>query len=246
MISYNRIKRISSIQPEILQKISTMGFVGVEFGQLHNENPRELRKMMDDLGLQYVATHLDALPKPKDMKAVLDFEEELGNKTIIIPYWNGVQLSSEPGVKKMVEEFNQAVPTIKEYGMRMGFHNHCEEFLFKFNGKTVHQLFMEQVDPSIFAEVDIYWAQTAGEDPATILRSLGKRAPFLHIKDGPCLPDQPMVAVGKGKVDIKGTLRDNSAEWHTLELDCCATDMFVAIEESYKFLTTNGLSKGKV
>jgi hypothetical protein len=35
-------------------------------------------------------------------------------------------------------------------------------------------------------------------------------------------------------------------KWHIVELDACATDMFEAVEKSYRFLTGRGLSRGRV
>jgi sugar phosphate isomerase/epimerase len=56
--------------------------------------------------------------------------------------------------------------------------------------------------PDIFFEIDTYWVKVAGQNPPEIVKKFGKRAPLLHIKDGPAkwndsLPDDnpdPMVA----------------------------------------------------
>ena len=37
----------------------------------------------------------------------------------------------------------------------------------------------------------------------------------------------------------------STVEWHIVELDRCATDMFTAVAESYKYLIGKGLSRGK-
>ena len=67
---------------------------------------------------------------------------------------------------------------------------------------------------------------------------------LLHVKDGPADdPGAPMVAVGAGVVDIPAILRANPAvEWHLVELDRCATDMYEAVAESRKYLATLGLT----
>ncbi|MEY4233701.1 MAG: hypothetical protein RL635_668, partial [Chloroflexota bacterium] len=36
-----------------------------------------------------------------------------------------------------------------------------------------------------------------------------------------------------------------NAEWWIVELDSCATDMLQAVQQSYTYLTTNGLAHGK-
>ena len=37
----------------------------------------------------------------------------------------------------------------------------------------------------------------------------------------------------------------SNAEWLIIELDECATDMMEAVRKSYRYLTTQGLARGK-
>jgi sugar phosphate isomerase/epimerase len=111
----------------------------------------------------------------------------------------------------------------------------------------------------VFFEVDTYWVKTAGSellfrsgllfrlDPAEVVRKLGERAPLLHIKDGPCLRDAPMTAVGQGVMDFPAIVAaaEGRTEWMIVELDSCATDMWKAVEESYRYLIEKGLAYGR-
>ena len=129
--------------------------------------------------------------------------------------------------------------------MKLGYHNHWFEFV-QVDGRSAFDLFLEALDPRIVLEIDIYWAQTGGVDPAALVKELGPRVPLLHVKDGPCTEADAMVAVGDGRVDVPGVLGANDAvEWHIVELDRCDTDMWGAVERSYEYLTGNGLSEGK-
>jgi sugar phosphate isomerase/epimerase len=76
---------------------------------------------------------------------------------------------------------------------------------------------------------------------------MGKRAPLLHLKDGPVSKDLPMTAVGKGKLDWKSIVAagDGNSEWLIVELDSCATDMMEAVKDSYQYVTSEGLARGK-
>ena len=90
----------------------------------------------------------------------------------------------------------------------------------------------------VVAEVDVYWAQTAGRDPAAEIVALGERVRRVHLKDGPAKLGLPQVAVGSGEVDIEACIRAAAhADWHIVELDECAGDMFEALEQSRRFLT---------
>ena len=80
------------------------------------------------------------------------------------------------------------------------------------------------------------------------VHELGKRAPLLHLKDGPAVKGKPMLAAGQGVMDFEAILQAsrNNAEWLIVEMDECATDMLVAVEESYQYLIQNDLVKGAV
>ena len=86
---------------------------------------------------------------------------------------------------------------------------------------------------------------TSGE--VEVVADLGGRVRLLPLKDGPAdAPESAMTAVGSGNLDISAIARANeSVEWHVVELDRCDGDMFEAIEASYRFLTTQGLSEGR-
>jgi hypothetical protein len=77
----------------------------------------------------------------------------------------------------------------------------------------------------------------------------------LHIKDGPAKwndsladdnPD-PMVAVGKGTQNFPAIVKaaNGNTEWMIVEMDKTETDIFQALQDSYDYLTKNGMAKGK-
>ena len=42
-----------------------------------------------------------------------------------------------------------------------------------------------------------------------------------------------------------GRAANAAVEWQVVELDRCATDMFTAVEQSYTYLVSNGLVRGR-
>ena len=103
------------------------------------------------------------------------------------------------------------------------------------------------MEPDIFFEIDTYWAKTAGLDPVKVVAELRERAPLLHIKDGPAVKGEPMVAAGEGNMDFPAITQAAGGvpEWWVVELDACATDMLEAVEKSYDYLTGHNLATGK-
>jgi sugar phosphate isomerase/epimerase len=149
-------------------------------------------------------------------------------------------------VRAAADRVNGARELTHARGLTLGYHNHFWEIVPMPDGRPALLHFFEQVAPDVIAEVDIYWAQVGGVDPAELVTTLGARVGLLHVKDGPAdKPKHPMVAVGDGVVDIPGVLAASpTARWHIVELDRCETDMFEAVERSYDYLVGNGLSSG--
>jgi sugar phosphate isomerase/epimerase len=82
---------------------------------------------------------------------------------------------------------------------------------------------------------------------ATLLLQYEKRAPLLHIKDGPGTREQAMTAVGQGVMDWATIMKAKweGTEWLIVELDRCDTDMFEAVAESCRYLVGNGYGRGR-
>jgi sugar phosphate isomerase/epimerase len=85
-----------------------------------------------------------------------------------------------------------------------------------------------------------------GVDPAQAVARLGKRARMLHLKDGPGQDIKaPNTAAGEGALDMPAIAAASQAEWHVVELDHCAGDMFEAVERSHRYLVGAGLARGR-
>ena len=100
------------------------------------------------------------------------------------------------------------------------------------------------VNGGVLLEVDTYWAAVGGQDVPALLGRLGDRVRYLHVKDGPVTRDDPMTAVGAGRMPVAEILAaGTAAEWHVVELDQCATDMMTAVGESLAWLAARGLAQ---
>ena len=87
------------------------------------------------------------------------------------------------------DRLNQAAERAAEYGLRVGYHNHTQEFAASFGGRSAFEVFAEQLRDDVTLEVDLYWAATAKQDVPALLGRLGDRVKALHVKDGFLGPD---------------------------------------------------------
>ena len=227
-----------------VRKVADMGYVGVETASLFGDSPASAAKLFSELGLEVSSAH-GALPLGDKKQEVIDTMSVLNCKRLILPWQQPELFQSPDGIKKVCDLLNEASAVAKANGFQVGYHNHWFEYE-PLQNRIPMDIMLEDLDPDVFFEVDVYWVQTAGQDPVQVIRRLGSRAPLLHIKDGPCQIEEPMTALGEGVVDIPGVVAAGAAstEWLVVELDRCATDMLEAVRKSYQYLVGKGLARG--
>jgi len=227
----------------VVQKIAAIGYAGVEPAGFPGTTPQEAGKLFRDLGLAVPSAHT-ALPLGEHENEVLDAMAAIGCPRIISGKGPD-DFTTLDQVKQTCDLFNQASSVAAESGLQFGIHNHWWEFQ-QVEGHLVLDVMLEHLEPGVFFEIDTYWVQAAGHDPAAVVGQLGKRTPLLHIKDGPAVRGEPMVAVGDGVMDVPSIVQAGagSTEWMIVELDACATDMMEAVEKSYDYLVSKGLARG--
>ncbi|MHB0999654.1 MAG: sugar phosphate isomerase/epimerase family protein [Armatimonadota bacterium] len=227
----------------VLKTVAEIGYVGVEFAGLHGFDPKEIKKIVDDLGLKVSSAH-GPLPTAENIQQVVDVESILGN-TRIISGFGPNDMSTPEDRAKVVEKFNTAAELLKPHGMTFGFHNHWWEF-FPADGQYIYDVLMGETK-DVFSELDVYWTAYGKADPVAVINKYKSRLPLLHIKDGPLEEGKPHMAVGAGKLDMPAIISaadPNVLEWLIVELDECATDMMEAVKQSYTYLVSNGLASG--
>lgn len=248
----------------VISRVADMGFVGVEVLStigLASEareavapwtiDAQRLKRMLDDSGLVVCSAHA-GLPEGEHAELLLEEQAVLGNDLMIVS-----SLSALPGcapndletletLKRVTERFNEAASLAATRGMRIGYHNHYWEWSSSIEGRPAWDVLWAHLDRSVVAEVDIYWAQVAGCDPAEVIADLGPRAQLVHVKDGPLVVDEPMTAVGAGKAAIAPALEAGErVRWHIIEIDDSATDIFKTVEQSAGWLIDHGFSSDR-
>lgn len=228
----------------VMETIADIGYVGVEpIFDLPGTTTAEAARRFKELDLEVPSAHAP-LPIGEDKNRVLDVMAAFGCKRIISTKGPD-RFETIALIQQTCDLFNEAHAVAAENGLAFGIHNHWWEFL-QVEGRYVYRVMLDHLEPAIFFEIDTYWVETAGVDPAEVVRELGPRAPLLHIKDGPAVKDEPQVAVGDGVLDVPGIVQaaEGSAEWLIVELDRCATDMMEAVERSYQYLVGGGFARG--
>jgi sugar phosphate isomerase/epimerase len=176
------------------------GDKGLFWGMKHIE----FKKVMDDLGMNFVSSHCEN---------TMDFERkaaqagEIGMKYLICPH-KGAQPSID-NYKKFADEFNNCGEIAKKNGLRFAYHNHDYSFI-PMNGVVPQDVMMKNTDPKIVDfEMDLYWTRVAGIDPLAYMDKNPNRFKLVHVKDlvkTNTPKGHESCVIGKGTIDYKTLL----------------------------------------
>lgn len=230
----------------VLERLAQIGYKGVEPFALLGKKPEDFLKQVNDLGMEVSSSH-HPWTNRSDINEVIDVTRALG-LTRAAGGFGPDDFRTSDAVKQTVETVNLLVEQLNRADLELFLHNHWFEFIPVDGELPYHTL--QRDCPGVLFEVDTYWAANFGAcDPVAEVSRIMHRAPLLHIKDGPLEQGKAHVAVGSGILDISGIVHAADVdvlEWLIVELDSCDSDMFEAVEASYRFLTSNGLATGTV
>lgn len=215
--------------PDTLHRLAALGYQAVEPYNPLND-PAGFRALLDETGLAVHSTHAPLLGDQRD--DVARALEIIGLDTVIVPFIAPADFADLP---RTIAALNDAAAWAAKNGLRLGYHNHAWE-LELVGGRHALEIVAEQLDPAVFFEIDVYWAHVGGADVPALLRRLGDRVKFLHVKDGPGTPEAAMTAVGSGTLPIGEILAAAPDAFRVVELDRCDTDMWQAVADSLTYL----------
>lgn len=247
---YSVREQIATDLEGTMRTLAEIGYVGVETYALpEGLTLRGAAKVFKDCGLNVFGMHTE-LPEESQRENILKMADAYQCDRVVYAGWpEGEKYKNMDAIRKTAEMYDEIAVYLKSRGLRFGLHNHWFEFELVDNVYPFYYL-LEHASPAIFFEIDTYWAKTAGLDPARVLRDFGKRAPFLHIKDGPAIKgDQAYVQVpaGKGAMDFPAIAAagQENTEWMIVEFDEYAGDIFEGLKSSYGYLASKGFIQAK-
>jgi sugar phosphate isomerase/epimerase len=247
---YTVRKAIENDFDTTIRRVAETGYAGIETYALPptvtlDHGARTFR----NVGLEVLGMHVE-LPIGDQRENALRQADAYRCDMVVFPGWpEGEKYKSLDAIKRTTDIYNECGAFLSSRGLHFGLHNHWWEFEDT-NGFEPFYYLLEHVDRSIFFEIDTYWARTAGRDPAKILRDFGKRAPLLHIKDGPAVKGElanRQVPAGEGVMDFAAISRagGDNTKWMIVEFDEYDHDIFDGIRESYTYLVKKGYAVGK-
>lgn len=168
-----------------VRAVAKMGYPGVEFyGNYIQWTPayaKDVRKLLDDLGIRCYSTHNSAKSyEPDGIGHAIELNQILGSKFIVMASAGKVQ--GLDGWKKVAERLNQGAEKMKPAGIRAGFHNHQTEFT-PIDGKRPIEVLAANTDKKVMLQLDVGTCIHAGSDPVAWIRQNKGRITCVHCKD---------------------------------------------------------------
>ena len=211
--------------PRVLEAVGQMGYQGVEFAGYYDRNAADLRKLLDQNGLECCGTHisLDALAGDA-LKGTVEFNQTLGNRFLIVSWMPPSYAESVQSIKDTAKVYNELAEKVKGLGMRVGYHAHGGDFK-KVEGEFAWNLLFENTSPEVVMQLDLGNCIEGGGDPIAILKRFPGRSGTIHLKEsgGP-----PEAVVGEGEVDWPTVFEicrtTGGTEWYIVEHERPAGD----------------------
>ncbi|MBE7031173.1 MAG: sugar phosphate isomerase/epimerase [Ruminococcaceae bacterium] len=161
-----------------VQAVAEHGWNGVEFAGFGDLTSEEMADLLSQNGLYAVGAHCDMAIFEESLVETLSYLKKVGARYMIIP---AAPCDTIEDVQKIVSVLNFAAPIAKQYGIKVGYHNHASEFK-KLDEKYILDIIAEQTADDVVIELDVFWVKYAGVDPYEYIQKLGKKVELVHLK----------------------------------------------------------------
>lgn len=225
-----------------LKNVKDMGYTAVEFAGLYGNDPKDVRKMCEELGLIPLSAHVPYLELRDNLENAMDCYATLGCKFVVIPYLNEELRPGNDAFFSVLEAIPAISKAANAHGLILQYHNHDFEFV-KLDGEYALDAMYRIVDAALLqTQLDTCWVKVAGEDPVAYLKKYTGRIPTVHLKDFAGSKAENMYELigldgnkkqiaeekfefrplGKGRQDFPAILRaalESGADWFIVEQD---------------------------
>jgi sugar phosphate isomerase/epimerase len=166
--------------------VAKMGYQVVEFYAPYFtwtvEQTKDVRKLMDDLGIRCNSTHNGPNAFTGDgIAKAIELNKILGAKYIVMASAGRVGAGLD-GWKGVAETLSKGNEQFRGAGMHAGYHNHKPEFM-PMEGKRPMDVIAANTPKDVMLQFDVGTCMEAGQDPIAWIDANPGRINSLHLKD---------------------------------------------------------------
>jgi sugar phosphate isomerase/epimerase len=241
-----------------LRALAQLGYRKVEHAGYAGLSAADFRKVADRAGVRVPTGHT-SVPFPYDdaaWRTICEDAVTVGQKYVIEPLpsfalaaivTQAAGAPREVGVPaalwvEYAHTLDRAALVAKEYGLKVGYHNHDPEFTLAvgdLQGRTGYEILLDETTPGLVDfTLDLYWSWHGGADPVELLRRYPDRIKRFHVKD----MDESggITDPGKGVIDFRRIFKASQRlgmQLYTVEQDNAGERALDVAKHSYRFLT---------
>ena len=205
-----------------LKAVADIGYEGVEFAGYHGRSAEELRRMLDELGLEVAGTHVGIYTLLGDeLERSIEFNRLLGNRFLIVPMMPEEMMASRASWLEAASLLNGVAERLRPEGMRTGYHNHVVEFQ-PMEGEHPWDTIFKTTVQDVVMQLDVGHAMRAGLGPDELLEVLERypgRSKTVHLKAYSSTNENALI--GEGEVKWKEFFSHcetvGGTEWYIVE-----------------------------
>ncbi len=221
---------------DALGRLREVGYAGVEVAGLGSDALEHFGDELQRAGLTACAAHESLERLVGDLPEVAERCRAWGCRHVVVPSLPPSYHSAE-GFRRFGREAIDISHRLAAYELGLAYHNHSFE-LERWDGKTGLEIVFESAPrDALKAELDTFWLQASGANPATWIRRLTGRAPLVHLKDMAVMSGQVVqTEVGTGNLDwpdIVHACHEAGVEWMIVEQDQTRRDPLESLAISY-------------
>lgn len=209
--------------------VAKMGYEVVEFYSPYYswtpEAAKDVRKLLDDLGIKCLSTHNGAQSISADgIAKAIDLNQIIGSRNIIIA--SAGKVADVDGWKAFAASLAAAQEKLRPQGMATGFHNHQTEWR-PIGDTRPMDVIASGTPKDVVLQLDCGTCVEAGVDPVGWIKANPGRIKSLHLKDWSKAAGYA-VAFGEGDVPWKGIFAASEAtggvEYYLIEQEIAGAD----------------------
>ncbi|MGC8741037.1 MAG: sugar phosphate isomerase/epimerase family protein [Candidatus Sumerlaeaceae bacterium] len=224
-----------------IEAVAAIGYRYVELAGLGGLDAQQLRQVLDGVAVQAVSAHVAMERIRREFSQVARELQVLGCRYVTIPAPPSNVGHTEGSWRFFREELRFYADQFRHFGLQLAYHNHAREFEPLEEGTRPVDILFESTEP-YEQQLDVYWAQFAGLDPAVFLSSTPARCTTLHVKDLADSPAGSDTIVGAGVLDwraILGSALRRGVRYFFVEVDNPGDKALELVAQGYRYLHEN-------
>jgi sugar phosphate isomerase/epimerase len=168
-----------------VRAVAKMGYEVVEFfSPYYSWTPdyaKEMRKLLDDLGIKCNSTHNGAnVFRGDGLEKAIELNQILGSGFVVLA--SAGRMAELDKWKGVAGQLSDAAEKLKPAGIRAGYHNHKFEFV-PIDGKRPIEVLAANTPKEVMLQLDVGTCVEAGSDPVAWINANPGRINCIHCKE---------------------------------------------------------------